>query len=84
MKDEKPPSNERLSFYYMPGNLTKKCLFVMALVALNWAFIFKVMARDAGFMSEVFTPAFNLSNFVLVAVKAVDMLIRLVFPMLKP
>ena len=56
----------------------------MALMALNWAFAFKFMARDAGFMGELFTPAVNLSSFGLVAIEALDMFIRLVFPMLEP
>jgi hypothetical protein len=71
-------------FYVCLGYLTKRCLFFMALVALNWAFVFKFVARDAGFMGELFTPALNLSNFALVTIEALNMLIRLVFPMLEP
>jgi hypothetical protein len=61
-----------------------KLSFFMALMALNWAFIFEIMARDAYLVCNIFPPAFNDSNLGLVAVVAVIMYISLVPPMLEP
>ena len=49
----------------------------MALMALNWAFVFKIMAWYAGVMSEFFPPADNRSDPGLVAAKAIIMNYRL-------
>ena len=56
----------------------------MALMALHWAFVFEIMARNADLVCDVLAPAVNNSDLGLVAVEAVVMRIRLVFPMLKP
>jgi hypothetical protein len=52
-------------------------------MALNRAFTFQIMACDANFMSCVFSPIVNLADLGLMAVKAITVDIRLVFPMLE-
>jgi hypothetical protein len=56
----------------------------VALGALNRAFGFEVMARDADLVRHFLVPAVNDTDLGLVAVEAVIMYTRLVLPMLEP
>ena len=56
----------------------------MALLALNWAFVFKIVAWNADLVGNVLVPAINDTDFGLVAIEAIVMHIRLVLPMLEP
>jgi len=56
----------------------------MALMALNWTFVFKIMARNTYLVCNILAPPVNHSNLGLVAIETVIMHIILVLPMLKP
>jgi hypothetical protein len=55
----------------------------MALVTLNRTFIFQVMAWNAGLVGDILAPSVNYTNLASMAIKAIIMYTRLVFPMIE-
>ena len=72
------------SFQIFRENLTKGCIFPMALMTLYRTFVFEVMARNTDLVRNILAPSVNNTYLGLVAIEAIVMHICLVFPMLEP